>query len=420
MREYNGGAINQKPLLTLSFENCDIDRAEATALNFMLKAGYISNISVTQCDFDDDESSGIVQEGLKANQSLTNVHFTSDDAFDRANLMNGVLDMVSTNHKISTLTLDMMNGPTFWDVYRSVEGSTTLQNLKLHNASLNDSAVGALMKLCQIVKSLKEISFQNCEFTPSGIQFLLEELSKNVALIHLGFAHCTILEPYSSPFELRWRDVQVVSFELSTAMVGQESLPSLFGGIADNSHILTVDLCWVTASDEDFQSMCDTLISGNSGPTTLVMEENVQHRTPMIIEALQQATRLTTLSIGDLDEAGLVLFAQGLSNMPSLRQLILGFRGGEYHYSEEFFISICASLEVNTTLWSLSLKGVDSDDAMVRAYLPRIRYLLSINRVGRNLLLAADVPVGIWSHVLARCPRDPDGIYFVLQENPIW
>jgi hypothetical protein len=417
VRELNG-VTDQKSLLRLSFENSDIDSGEATALNFMLEAGYIGEISVTECDFDNDGSAGIVK-GLKANQSLRKVHFKVDDEYHRASLVSGVLEMVRKNKNILTLSLDLVNGPSCWDVYRSVEGSTSLQSLQLNGAELDVSDVGALMKVCQVVKSMKEISFKGCEFTQSGIQFLMDELSKHVALNHMRFENCQILEPYSAPFELRWRDVQVISFEQVGALVGQESLSSFFGGIADNNNIQSLDLSCILANrDQDFQSMCDTLISGNSGPTTLTMQELIQHRAPVIIEALQHATKLTELTIAQMDEDGMVSFAQGLTHMSSLRQLNIGFQGIDNHYSEEFFKSLCDSLEINTTLWSLSLRGIDSDNVMAKAYLPRIRYLLAINRVGRSSLLTANVPVGVWANVLARCPKDPDGIFFVLTGKP--
>jgi hypothetical protein len=415
MREWNG-VNDQTPLLTLTFENCDIENAAATAISFILRAGCIGDISFTDCHFVYD-CAEIIEEGLKGNQSLTKVHFQLNETDGSASLMNGVLAMLGTNQKILKLGLDMRNGPKCWDIYRSTEASTTLQSLQLYNTQLDVPAVLAVMKMCQDIKSLKEVSFKHCDFTSSGIQFLIEQLSKRVALDDLDIELCKLTKPFTVPLVLRWRRVQVTNFHLAGTQFGQEPMSSSFGEIAANNNVQCLDLSRVMDRDEDFQRMCDTMISGNSGPSSLVVQQ-VQHCSAMLVEALRQSTKLTSLTFAKMDEAGMILFAQGLAQMSSLRQLFIGFQDMDNHYSEEFFKSLRDSLEVNTTLWSLSLRGIDSDNAMAKAYLPRVRYLLAINRVGRSSLFTANVPVGIWSHILARCPSDPDGILFVLTGKP--
>jgi hypothetical protein len=416
-RELQGDDQDQARQLELMFENCNFDICAATTLSFMLKAGSITDLSFANCNFN-DASTEIIGAGLKANGSLTNFDFrVVDPSRHREDIMNGALQMLDANQNIETLSLDMANGCyCCWDVYRKIENHATLERLQLYNACLDVSSVGAVMKMCQDIKTLNNLAFSSCNFTPSGIQFLIEQLSKHVALDDLDIEFCHILEPFTLPLELSWRGLQVKNI-LLTKLGKEKSRSSWFDEIANNSNIQSLDLSDAVDSDQDFQCMCDSLISTNRGPTTLTVQE-VKRHAPMIIESLQEGTKLRTLTIGDIDEAGLVLLAQGLSSITSLRQLNIGFQDVVIHYSEEFFRSLRDSMEVNTTLWSMSLRGVDSDDAMAKAYLPRIRYLLAINRVGRSSLLTANVPVGVWANVLARCPKDPDGIFFVLTGKP--
>jgi hypothetical protein len=54
-----------------------------------------------------------------------------------------------------------------------------------------------------------------------------------------------------------------------------------------------------------------------------------------------------------------------------------------------FFQALAQSLEVNTSLWTSIRCDVYADDEMAKQYLPRIRYLLSINRFGLHSMVSA-------------------------------
>ncbi len=248
---------------------------------------------------------------------------------------------------------------------------------------------------------------------------LVDQLSKYIALDSLNFQYCKIIQPVGKPsLELRWRDVQVSKLSLTeTKFCAQSTSTTLFDELVTNNKIQKLGLYRVLDRDNDFQGLCNMIRSENHCPSILTLQAG-QYPAATIIESLQHATKLKELTIAGLDKVGMILFVQGLENMTSLRSLRLGFQNNDNHYSEEFFKSLLDSLELNTTLWSLSLRGIDSDDAMAKAYLPRIRYLLSINRVGRTSLLTADAPVGVWPRVMARCATDPDGLFFSLTGKP--
>jgi hypothetical protein len=405
------------PMLTLRFERCDIDICAATTLCFMLESGVIADLALCGCTFEDG-SAEIIETGLKNNQSLTNFEFVLDDEAHLAIIMNGILCMLHTNQSVATLSLDM-NGSCFWDVYHAVEGHTRLKRLQLYNAQMDVANIGTIMKMCQDVKSLKEIAFHSCRFTPSGMRFLVDQLSKNVELDDLVIEDCELIQPVvNTPLELRWRGLQVSNFVLAVSDFCDQFASKFFDELASNSNIQKLSLFHMLDSDDDYRGLCNMIRSQNHCPSVLTVYQ-VQRHAAIVVESLQYTTKLKELTIGVFGKAGMVLFAKGLCNMSSLRSLCIdGFQNGDSQYSEEFFKSLVDSLEVNTTLWSLSLRGIDSVDAMAKAYLPRIRYLLAINRVGRTSLLTADAPVGVWPRVMARCSTDPDGIFFSLTAKP--
>jgi hypothetical protein len=69
-------------------------------------------------------------------------------------------------------------------------------------------------------------------------------------------------------------------------------------------------------------------------------------------------------------------------------------------------------------LLTITFYNISSGDDLKKHTLEMIEYYLVINRVNRDTLMAIDVPVGIWAHALAKVCDEPDGIYYVLCENP--
>jgi hypothetical protein len=111
----------------------------------------------------------------------------------------------------------------------------------------------------------------------------------------------------------------------------------------------------------------------------------------------------------------MIALAEGVMNMPGLRKLAFT---SDCDYSEDFFAALLASMERNTSLWTLSFENVNVDMTNANKYLPRIRYLLALNRVGRHAVMIVPIPVGLWPHVLEKSTNELDGIYFVLTEKP--
>jgi hypothetical protein len=111
----------------------------------------------------------------------------------------------------------------------------------------------------------------------------------------------------------------------------------------------------------------------------------------------------------------MVSFVEGISNMTGLRKL--AFMSG-CSYSEDFFVALLESMEQNTSLGTLSFDALNVEETNADKYLPRIRCLLAINRIGRHRLMTVPIPLGLWAYLLERSSNERDGLYFALAERP--
>jgi hypothetical protein len=139
------------PMLTLKFRDCIIEICAATTLCFMLESGFIADLTVFGCVFEEGVAE-IIGTGLKTNQSLMHFKFKVRNKAQRANYVDGALSMLRTNQNMVVLGLDMLNGTSFWDVYTAVEGHTALRSLQFYRAELDVANIGPIVKMCQDVK----------------------------------------------------------------------------------------------------------------------------------------------------------------------------------------------------------------------------------------------------------------------------
>jgi hypothetical protein len=140
----------------------------------------------------------------------------------------------------------------------------------------------------------------------------------------------------------------------------------------------------------------------------------------MLTDALQQNTSLASFKMSDIDLPGLVTFAERLVDMDCLCELEIGRADRIQEYSMAFFAALLRSLERNTSLKFLVLYRMDDYAKVAKPFLPRIEYLLFLNRVGRHSLLRSDVPQGLWPRVFTSKPvsAKQDLIHFFLTEKP--
>jgi hypothetical protein len=328
--------------------------------------------------------------------------------------MTGVYDMMRSSRNIVALNLRLpCNG--YWDLFRAAVRFLSLSSLSISNSSVNLDAAEALGTMSCVIKSLKSLQLDWCTIDRNAHDYLVRTLSDNEVIDDLSLSFNKINPP--APYALSCGNLKVNKLDLSDMTFDGAAFSKTVDDIARNSSIKTLDIWNVLDCARAYEKVCDVFLRQNMGPSELLVND-LSSYADMVTEALQQNTSLKALTIVDVGGEGLVTFARGLANMRGLRRLAIGYQGFKEEYTKEFFHVLAQSLELNTNLWKLSLNGIRFDDKMATPYLPRIRYLLTINRVGRHSLLSAAVPLGIWAHILARCSDAADGIYFVLAEKP--
>ncbi len=303
-----------------------------------------------------------------------------------------------------------------WDLCRAASCNSTLQSFGTHHFGvMEQSSTGALIMMCHDILSLKEVTFHDSILAKDAMEFVVERLSnKHITLNKLSLDSVKF-EP-NNP-SCNFSDLQVKHLVLNMEEIDEDFWIPFIDDVAKNPVIEHLYLDSSLLLDEEFESMCDVFLLQNKGPARLSIC-NVDVRAPMITRALQQNSSVKELSIGDFDMYGLHIFAQGLADMCGLCRLTFGYENESDNYTEEFFKALHQSLELNTTIQTLSLRDVAPDNILFQPYLRKIRYLIALNRVGRNSMMTATVPVGIWAHVLARSSDETDGIYFVLSGKP--
>jgi hypothetical protein len=274
----------------------------------------------------------------------------------------------------------------------------------------------AIMNVCCAEASLTRLDMSCCIFDENASQFLAQTLSQTNAIDTLILESIQMQRPR---FRLcvNLGNVQVKKLVLSHTYIEEETFSEILESVSNNSYIKGLELnhAVIETSEHENSVVCDFLLRQNRRSPELVIGVH-RNCVAMITEAMQLNTSLDSLVIDYImSKTDLVTFAERLVNMRGLRKLAFE---GMCSFSKEFFRALQESLERNTTLCTLSFGRITPYDPYAASYLPRIRYLLAINRVGRHRLMTVPAPVGLWARVLASSSNEPNGIYFVLTEKP--
>jgi hypothetical protein len=405
-------ALTGKEQLTeLCFKNCDLESAAAECLRLMLELNAIAALSFQRCTFSGDGNKAIAT-GMCSNQSL--LMFAHTRCVAPLEIITSVHQLMRSSRNL--VTLDMtIEGNKHWELFRAAVRLETLQSLGLHYSSIELEEMEGLATMCTVIQSLKTLIIAGCYVTEKASKRLVRTLEDGEHLdsLVLGRIKSNAVNatfPTCGNLKVRSLDLTHTKFDL-------DAFSQTVDDMANNRHVKHLDLWGVADSAQKVEKVCNVFLLQNLGPSELVMTGMGPHAV-MLTEALQQNTSLKALTIADLGVEGGVTFAQGLATMHGLRSLQFGYANCRENYTKEFFQALQQSLEVNTNLWTIALADIYSDDPMAKQYLPRIRYLLAINRVGRHSLMTANVPTGVWAQILARSSKEIDGIYFVLTGKP--
>jgi hypothetical protein len=375
----------------------------------------------------DVRSAEMIMAGLRSNKSLTSFEYCNqlEDEELGASLMSGVSTLLrNTDSTITHLSMGLQNK----NLYRlcdDVGWNTTLTSIHIRNHYLTDESVTAITGLLRRKNALKTINLEGVDFQDyKTMAYLLDALCRGELLTRFVLYDSAILSAPTDDappwLELIWAKMKVTNLHVANFALDLDDFSAMMVGIANNPHINELNLFYLR-TEEKLQKLCEEILQSNRGPPTLRLNR-IGSLGAILSDAMQQNTSVKNLAIGDLDPDGLVIFAQGLANMTGLRCLDFGYYGHTNHeYSKEFFEALQQSLEQNTTLKQLTICGM-TDSYLVEAkpFLPRIKYLLAWNRVGRDSLLRAIAPSGLWAHILASSPvlHETSLIHFFLTSEP--
>ncbi len=397
------------PLVTIDFVRCDLGPRSVQSIVHLLERNLIGALLLADCEELGNDEMNIITTGLEMNQSLkifgcttwrceplSSVNFTSLQNF------------AANNKNLVELRLRIEKSTSYWDLFRAVEKQDTLQSLQISQSNLNIESMEALVTICLTLRSLKKLNLRDCRCEKNALEFLARTLSKFNAVDTLifDFVHC--IRPFE--FDVNFGNVQVKKLVFCDTDIGDEPFSLMLESIANNPFIDTLEV--TNVNEQDLRRVSEILLLRNVGPTELVID-NGRGFGNLISEAMQVNPKLKSLIIDDMEAAELITVAEGLANMPGLCKL--SFRKN-CAFSKEFFRALLDSMEHNTTLCTLSLENIPKDESA--RFLPRIHYLLAINRVGRHRLMIDPAPVGLWARVLERSSNEPNGIFFALTENP--
>jgi hypothetical protein len=411
-------------LVSLNFKCCTIDSLTASFLKVTLQQGSTDNLSFVDCAID-KVAAEMIMTGLRSNTSLK--HFDYDPHERKvlgASLTSGVSALLrNSDSRITHLSMGMHH-ETLYQLCDAVGWNTTLASIEIRNVDLTDESVTAITGMLRRTdgdKALKKVTLVHCRIRYQCMAYLLNVLSRRQLLSDLVLRYVqidtTVSEIYLS--ELSWAKMQVKMLVLDEVTCDLDILSAMMVDVSNNPHIKGLLLFSQLDTEEKLQRLCETILQTNRGPPALGISKIGSHGA-MISGAMQQNTSVKKLMIANLDPVGLVTFAEGLANMRGLRRLNFGYATTTHKYSKAFFKALQESLERNTTLQFLSIGGMDGYTEEAKPFLPRIKFLLAWNRVGRESLLRANVPSCLWAHILASSPvlDETSLIHFFLTSVP--
>jgi hypothetical protein len=427
----------ETPVCSLIFYGCRIKRRAAETLQLLLQRDIIKELGFLKCDF--DVSAGPIMEmALRNNQSLRgfgfNFHTYDEDVpvTVYTHIEKGFRGMLHINQNLVKLVWRFEYNDDGHDILwelsnRAANNIGALQSLEIVNSTIDLRMVQSIIRMGLLMHSFREISFVMCEIYPDALKAFIEALSRpyqtNPRFDKVKLELVTVIanDDINPPFTTSCERLQVQHLSLVHTNFDPDTLVRTMTELANNPSIQSLDLRGVLRDYNlnYYQTLCDVFLRSNRGPSKLILDLNQvvldQSSIAMFVQVLQQNTSVKSLTIREISGPDLVTFAQGLAHMHGLYRLALGSIDVET-LAERFCQALQQSLEHNNTLCKLSMTSIHVN---ARRYLPRIRYLLATNLVGRHVLMRTpNVPLGLWAHVLARSSKEADGIYFALTEMP--
>lgn len=389
-----------------------LGRSVTETLRLMLTENMLESLSFCSCQFENLE---LIPRGLRKNQSLKEL----DLSLMTPNMYLGDLkDMFSNHERLTKLRISLSTHQA-WDLFRAMERLKSLTSLSLARSTITLTSMEAIMMMCVAIPSLQALAFDSdCTFHADALEFMVRMLSNqnNNLISSIQISNPDEASRGSDVINFGTLNVDMLVFEL----VDLQPM-TLFNMLDTMAHrnpprIKCLQLLRRVSEtmEEDFQIICDHIANDSFGPTELALDIAFND-IRILMDALARNTRLKALTTVALEESESVMVAEGVARLRGLRKLAFD---DECFFDEAFFVALLASVEQNTTLWTLSFASMNVPADIVNKYLPQIKYWLALNRVGRHQMMGVLTPAGLWPQILARSSKEPIGLYFILTERP--
>jgi hypothetical protein len=409
-------------LCSLKLVKCTIDSFAASVLQEIFISGSLEKLLLQYCQID-EHNAELIMNGLWVNTSLKDFGYNAiDDEIPGASLTNGVLGMLAANTGITCLCMDVRD-ESIIQLCKAVAFSTSLKEFKISNRNLGLDCVTSILWMLKDNKALQELTLHFSTLSHTSMGHFINQLSQTKLLKTLNFIDMEVYPP-DDPSQLMgfsWADLKVENLCLAGMPFDLDALSSMMDDIVNNPNIERLDLSGVLDTAEKYEILIEVFLEPNRGPRELIIDEVGPHAAALC-DALQHNTSVTTLTISDCESPGLVTFARGLANMNGLEELHIKTFYGAHEYSKEFFSELRQSLEEqNTSLKVLGIRAMNSYAEVAEPFLPKIKYFLALNRVGRDSLMIGDVPFGIWALVFSSLSVEEVNLvqYFLTNIMPV-
>eukprot|EP00537_Pseudo-nitzschia_pungens_P012957 CAMPEP_0172393832 /NCGR_PEP_ID=MMETSP1061-20121228/12275_1 /TAXON_ID=37318 /ORGANISM="Pseudo-nitzschia pungens, Strain cf. pungens" /LENGTH=534 /DNA_ID=CAMNT_0013125041 /DNA_START=135 /DNA_END=1742 /DNA_ORIENTATION=- len=444
---WNGSLLQERPQLT--FWNCQWSKRIIQSLyKLVVRDGqHFSSIKFFNCDVNNKEFAEILTILLKNNS-------TNSLVIKQGNLVAG---NSNENHRLSQRCQSSLRNfsadeSVLTALCEGMPTNTSLESLKLsglkfENATENANGGGEERNWCQILtdkSNLRHLDLSNSSLCSSTVTNLSKGLLFNDSLRSLNLSRCSLDDDCLSEIlgSLKAHP-NLTKLNLSRNFLGKSSSTLAVDAVAEllrskNSKLSCLDLSkqqharlriqqTLEASAEEMEfekqkhqtafanalnalSTNTTLrridLSGN-GPC-LEDQKNVEALTSCLVA--NQGLLHADVSSCQLTPCGIQYLGQYCIPHCTgrLKSLILLDKGTNSNCADESgkwdtaLSFLCSGVLSNTTLENLG----DVDDAATNPELrSRLLHLLNLNRAGRRALVAHDMPLAAWSHVLARAGR---------------
>lgn len=360
--------IQNSKLQKLEMCACCISPCVKQVLEILLTENALESLVLRDSRNQDEDPDAVDLPNVSCrNQSLKELEIHNNEGVAlTARTLDGITRMLATNDRIERLRLDCdgLGGVASEAIASLVQGTighVSLRQIQISYCSGNGGRRlrEVLGSLLTVPSALEELILDNCHIGNEGITTLAGGLSD--------------------------MNCQLKKISLCAAGFDDSCFPLLSNALERSPSLEELNLCGNTIGDEGAIALA-SVISSN---------RNIRH---------------LYLSRNNIGPEGAVAIARALSVNSTLRVLSLGANP----IAVDGARALLNALEHNTSLQTSYFYG----DRWFDGFTAKVNRFMKLNRGGRKILNSHDVPRSLWPYILAKSSKEPDVIYYFLQQKP--